>query len=153
AASSILVDDTNPDTIWVGISNGPAGSEQPGSGGAAVGTYNPTATSRPWTWTPLGSNFPTGGGVDLARLGSTFFAAVYSRGVYKLGETGSWDPWSYGIDTTMSPSCTNPNPPLHTSRIAVEPRNSNLFVALGNPFAYGTFPELCRTGVWESVGG
>jgi hypothetical protein len=158
AASSILVDDADPNTIWVGISTAPVGAEtQSDAGGTAVGSYEPAATSRPWTWTPLGdqSTFPKGGGVDLARLGSDFYAAVFGHGVYKLtGGSGAWTLWSSGIDASMSPpvpSCGTEN--LHTTRIASEPRSQHLFVSLGNPSPFGSVPELCKTGIWESIGG
>jgi hypothetical protein len=113
---SVIVDPESPDTVYCGIfpiaHTNPAEttvfSARKNDGGAVRGVYNDV--TKKWDWTALGGqqSLIRGGPIDLAldydEGGSkTFYAAVYSRGVFKLEDPS--DDWKVLID--VDPSTTD----------------------------------------------
>lgn len=155
AATSIVLDPNHANRVYVGMNVQAADNQgvyDPSNyccGGALQGDFTPATPPviGRWDWTPLGDQmtFPKGvGGVELIQTASgDFYAAVYSRGVYKLIGS-SW------INTDTG-SNWNPVPAgWKTYRLIEEPASGRLYVSAGTTI--NTPPQSSdETGVWEST--
>lgn len=150
AASSIVLDPADPNTLYVGV-NEQAGDTQgffdPDNtccGGVVKGRLGPAngEAVRRWTWTPVGTRFPKGrGGTELLRTSSgEFFASVFNRGVYRLDRDETW----VKLETGWNPVPAG----WLTHRMLEEPSSHRLYVAAGHTTNLPTPPG--GTGVWES---